>query len=72
MKKINDIKMFGIFEEDLCDLIECCKKLNRHLGNQFFSNIISDLETRKIFSLNDIYILEDLENIAQFVNTINN
>jgi len=30
------------------------------------------LETRKIFSLDDIYILEDLENIAQFVNTINN
>jgi hypothetical protein len=65
--KINELKLFGVTQEDIYKLTDKCKSLNSRLHNQFFSNMICDLETRRIYCLYDIYVLEDLDKIKKFV-----
>jgi hypothetical protein len=69
LKKIDEMIEFGIFKENIDNLIQVCKKLNVYNTNQYFYNLISNLEdkvTSNAYVINDIYILEDLDFLKTF------
>lgn len=66
---ITEIISFGIFEYDISKLIEICNSL--YIKNDYFINTIDNLESRPIYSCNDIYILEDVYKIRNFLKRYN-
>jgi hypothetical protein len=69
LNKIAESMSFGIFKEEIDVIIQDCKKINKKDKNQYFNNIISDLETRFIYSIDDIYVIEDLVKIRSYLST---
>lgn len=67
LNKIEDIYIFGTSKEDVDYIIKFCKLLTENYKNQYFFNIISDLEQKFIYSSSDIYILNDLDKIKDFI-----
>lgn len=68
LKKIDESISFGICQEDINVIVENCRRINDKNPNQYFDNIISDLESKFVYSLDDIYIIEDLSKIKRFLN----
>jgi hypothetical protein len=69
LKNIDEMIEFGIFKENIDNLVHACKNLHVYNTNQYFYNLISNLEekiTSRAYSLNDIYILEDLVFLKTF------
>jgi hypothetical protein len=66
---IREIVLFGVFEYEITKLIDLCKNL--FIDNQYFKNIIDNLESRPIYSIDDIYILEDVHKIQKFLKNYN-
>jgi hypothetical protein len=69
VNKIDEIREFGIFEENIDNLLQVCKNLNIYNTNQYFYNLISNLEekiTSSAYLIDDIYILEDLDLLKTF------
>ena len=53
---------------EINEIIEKCKLVDYKLDNQYFSNLVSDLEDKiVIFAENDIYIQEDFDKIKSFL-----
>lgn len=69
LNKIAESMSFGIFKEEIDVIIQDCKKINKKDQNQYFNNIISDLETKFIYSIDDIYVIEDLVKIRSYLST---
>lgn len=69
LNKIAESMSFGIFKEEIDVIIQDCKKINKKDKNQYFNNIISDLETKFIYSIDDIYVIEDLVKIRSYLST---
>lgn len=67
VKKIDEIISFGISKEDIDIIIEKCRSFNSKKPNQFLENVISDLESKFVYSLDDVYIIEDLSKIKRFL-----
>jgi|694.fasta_scaffold00515_45 hypothetical protein len=67
LNKIEDIYIFGTSKEDVDYIIKFCKLLTENYKNQYFFNIISDLEQKFIYSSSDIYALNDLDKIKNFI-----
>lgn len=71
LKKINETINFGILKESVDNIIDDCKKLDIYNSNQYFYDIVSNLEHKiktTMYSLHDIYILEDIHHIKNFLN----
>lgn len=69
LKNINEMIEFGILKENIDNLVEISKNLHIYNTNQYFYNLISNLEekvTSNVYSLDDIYILEDLVFLKTF------
>ena len=69
LNKIDEIREFGIFKENIDNLLQVCKNLNIYNTNQYFYNLISNLEekiTSSVYLIDDIYILEDLDLLKTF------
>ena len=74
---INKIKQMEWSEEseepfllNKCDLeyiINQCKSLEENSKNQYFFDIVSNLEYKTLYIVDDIYILNDLEKIKLFL-----
>jgi len=67
LNKIEDVYVFGTSKEDVDYIIKFCKLLTENYKNQYFFNIISDLEQKFIHSSTDIYVLNDLDKIKNFI-----
>jgi hypothetical protein len=68
LRQINDIICFGTFKEDIDLLIDDCSNLNKTLVNQYFYDLISNLQSNDTYLNDDIYILEELVKIRKFLN----
>jgi hypothetical protein len=71
--KINEIINFGIFKENIENLIEICKKLDLYRTNQYFYNIISDIDQKTMYEyllIDDIYVIENLNILKSFLNSM--
>ena len=71
--KINEIINFGIFKENVENLIEICKKLDIYRTNQYFYNIISDIDQKTMYEyllIDDIYVIENLNILKSFLNSM--
>jgi hypothetical protein len=69
LKSIDEMIEFGILKENVDNLVEICKNLQVYNTNQYFYNLISNLEekiTSRAYSLDDVYILEDLVFLKTF------
>jgi hypothetical protein len=66
---ITEIISFGVFEYEISKLIEICNSL--YIQNEYFINTIDNLESRPIYSVDDIYILEDIYKIRNFLKKYN-
>ena len=63
IKYINDV----IDKQDIDYIIDECKGLEENYKNQYFCDIISELEYKNISIIDDIYIFDDLEKIKLFL-----
>lgn len=73
LSKINDLVYYGIVKENIQHLLDICKSLDLYNKNQYFYNIISDLDQKTIldnFSFDDLYIVEDLNMLKLFLKCI--
>jgi len=68
LHKISDIIYFGTFKEDIDLVIDDCCKLNTILVNQYFYDLISNLQSNDMYLNDDIYILEEILKIRKFIN----
>jgi hypothetical protein len=68
LRKISDIVYFGTFKEDIDLVIGDCCKLNTTLSNQYFYDLISNLQSNDTYLNDDIYILEEILKIRKFLN----
>lgn len=66
---ISEIISFGIFENEISKLIEICNSL--YIQNEYFINTIDNLESKPIYSIDDIYIMEDIYKIRNFLKKYN-
>lgn len=69
LKNIDEMIEFGILKENVDNLVEICKNLHIYNTNQYFYNLVSNLEekiTSRAYSLDDVYILEDLVFLKTF------
>lgn len=67
LDKIQDVYLFGTSKEDVDYIINICKLLTENYKNQYFFNIVSDLEDKIIYSSSDIYALNDIDKIKNFI-----
>jgi hypothetical protein len=67
LDKIQDVYLFGTSKEDIDYIINICKLLTENYKNQYFFDIISDLENKIIYSSSDIYALNDIDKIKNFI-----
>lgn len=67
LNKIEDVYIFGTSKEDINYILNFCKLLTENYKNQYFFNIVSDLEQKFIYSLTDIYALNDIDKIKDFI-----
>ena len=68
LRKISDIIYFGTFKDDIDLIIDDCCKLNTTLANQYFYELISNLQSNDMYLNDDIYILEEILKIRKFLN----
>jgi hypothetical protein len=66
---ISEIISFGIFENEILKLVEICNSL--YIENDYFKNMIHNLESTPIYYIDDIYILEDIYKIRNFLKKYN-
>lgn len=64
--KIMDINNV-IDKTDVEYIIEECKRLEENSRNQYFYDIVSDLEYKRNSIVDDLYIIDDLEKIKSFL-----
>ena len=67
LNRIEDVYSFGTSKEDIDYIINFCKLLTENYNNQYFFNVVSDLEEKHIYSEKDIYALNDLDKIKDFI-----
>ena len=69
LKNINEIYTNFNYNE-INEIIEKCKVLDCELDNEYFTNLLADLEDKiklKNYSENDIYIQQDFDKIKSFL-----
>lgn len=64
---VNELNNNVLDDSDIDKLIDYCYKLNKHLDNKFFDNIIYDLKLKKNNIYDDFYILQEVDKIKLFV-----
>jgi hypothetical protein len=67
LNKIQEVYIFGTLQEDINYILNYCKLLTENSSNQYFFDIVSDLEEKIVHSPQDIYVLNDIDKIKDFV-----
>jgi hypothetical protein len=71
-KNLIEIYEFGIYDEDIVNLIDNCYKLNNYLNNNYFTEILSELQSRLNETRDNFYISELIDKIRLFIKIYKN
>ena len=62
---------FGVYKEDIVQIVETCKRIPDYMTNQYFYDLVSNLEYRTNQSVFDyVYVLDDMEKIKKYITCI--
>lgn len=62
-----NIHEFGVYKDDVEKLINYCYQLNKYIDNDYFKEILFDLDDKINTTMDEFYILEDIDKIRQFI-----